>query len=128
MPDIEDCQGATLLFDGVELGTYISMSSSWSASGVHETTSKDSSVLGTGTNARVIRQYNCSSIEPGQVTVKFLGNASFKFLDTGIEGMLSISWPGGDYSGYGFVTQIDVDIVRGELVQLAMQFQFSGFY
>jgi len=127
MPDIEYSQGATLTFDGVELGTYISMNPSWSASGVHETTSSDSPILGVGTKTRVLRQYNCSAVEPGQVVVKFLGNPALSFGNMGKEGLLAITWTGGSYSGYGFATALDGEIVSGEVIKWFMEFRFSGY-
>jgi hypothetical protein len=128
MPYIEDSQGATLLFNGVELGTYVSMSPSWQTGNVHEVTSKDSQVLGTGTDARVLRQYNVSAMEPGQVQVRFLGNPTLRLDQIGVTGTLAIIWAGGAYSGNGFAIDLAGDIKAGELIQWSMTFQFSGYY
>jgi hypothetical protein len=128
MPDIGDSQGATLTFDGVELGTYISMSPSFSAGTVHETTNVTSPIYGSGANSRVQKQYNCTSVEPGQVVVKFLGNVDISFGEMGREGWLEITWPGGNYAGYGFATQLDGDVTAGEIIKWSMLFRFSGYF
>jgi hypothetical protein len=128
MPDIQDSQGATLLFNGVELGTYVSMLPSWQTGNVHETTSAISPVLGRGTDARVLRQYNVSAMEPGQVQVRFLGNPTLSLNQIGVTGTLAIVWPGGYYSGAGFAIDLNGDIKAGELIQWTMTFQFSGYF
>ena len=128
MPDVQNAQGATLTFNGVTLGTYISMSPSWAVGNVHETTSVDSQILGRGADARVLKQYNVSAMEPGSVVVKFLGNPELKLDQIGVTGRLAIVWPGGSYSGNGFATARDGDLAAGELIQWAMTFQFSGYY
>jgi len=128
VPNLEDSQGATLRFNGVTLGTYISMSPSWAVGSVHETTSKDSPIIGRGTDSRVLKQYNVSTMEPGSVVVNFLGNPTLSFDRMGVTGQLSISWDGGSYSGNGFATALDGDITRGELIKWSMTFQFSGYY
>lgn len=128
MPNIEDAQGATLLFNGVALGTYVSMSPAWAVGAVHDTTSSDSPILGRGTDSRVLKQYNVSTMEPGSVVVKFIGNPTLSLDQIGVTGQLAIYWPGGRYAGNGFATALDGDISRGELIQWSMTFQFSGYY
>jgi hypothetical protein len=128
MPDIGDSQGATLLFNGSELGTYLGMSPRWSVGSVHETTSKDSPILGSGTGARVLKQYNVSTMEPGTVEVRFLGNPTLNLNQIGNTGTLSIVWPGGQYAGKGFATELSGEIAVGELIRWSMTFTFSGYY
>jgi len=128
MADIEDSQTATLLFDGEELGVYVGMSPKWSVGSVHETTNKDSPILGSGTDARVLKQYNCTTMEPGMVEVRFIGNPNLTLQNIGKTGMLSISWTGGSYSGKGFAIDLQGDMASGELIRWSMTFQFSGYY
>ena len=128
MADIEDSQTATLLFDGEELGVYVGMSPKWSVGSVHETTNKDSPILGIGTDARVLKQYNCTTMEPGMVEMRFIGNPNLTLQNIGKTGMLAISWPGGSYSGKGFAIDLQGDMASGELIRWSMTFQFSGYY
>jgi hypothetical protein len=130
LPDaitVQDSQGATLTFNGVTLGYYVSISPSWSVSSSHETTSKDSPILGRGTDARILRQYNVSSVEPGQIAVNFIGNSDLDWNSIGVTGYLKVSWPGGSISGDGFMTDIQGDISAGELVRWSLTFKFSGY-
>jgi hypothetical protein len=128
MPDVQNSQGATLTFNGVTLGTYVSMSPSWAVGSVHEVTSLDSPVIGKATDSRVLKQYSASTMEPGSVVVKFIGNPTLSFDQIGVTGRLAISWSGGSYSGNGFATSLDGDISSGELIQWSMSFQFNGYY
>jgi len=127
VPNIEDSQGASVTFNGAALGTYVSMSPSWAVGSVHETTNINSPIVGRGTDSRVLKQYNVSTVEPGSVVVKFLGNPTLTYDQIGKTGQLNISWTNGSYSAKGFATALDGDISRGELVQWSMTFQFSGY-
>lgn len=128
MPDIPDSQGATLVFRGVTLGVLQTATPSFSAGNVSEVTSMRSPVVGSGQNARVLRQYNVTSIEPGTITARFLGSPGLARNDLGGPGILAFSWPsGGTLSGQAFLQQLDAEFAKGELIQWAAVFQFSGF-
>lgn len=127
MPDVPDSQGATIRFRGTLLGVLIGFSPSFSAGNVHEVTSQKATVVGTGQNARVIKQYNVTSIEPGTVTARFLGAADLARNDVGYPGSLVVSWSGGTLSGQAFLTDLQAEFSRGELRQWAATFQFNGF-
>lgn len=128
MPDIPDSQGATLYFNGQVLGVLQGVSPSFAAGNVHEVTNMRSPVVGTGQNARVIKQYNVTSIEPGTITARFLGSPDLARNDIGRPGFLVFSWPaGGSLSGPAFLQTLDAEFQKGELIQWAAVFQFSGF-
>jgi hypothetical protein len=128
MPDIQGSQGATLSFNGQQLGTYIGMSPRWSVGSVHETTNKNSPVLGSGADSRVLKQFAVSTMEPGTVEVRFLGNPTLNINQIGNAGTLSIVWEGGQYSGKGFATELSGEITAGDLIRWSMTFHFSGYY
>lgn len=128
MPDdVADSQGATITFRGTELGILTGFSPSFAVANVHEFTSVRSQVVGSGPNARVIKQYSATSIEPGTVTMRFLGAASLARNDCGLAGPLVIAWPGGSLTGDAFLEQLDADWTRGELRQWSGTFRFTGF-
>lgn len=127
MPDIPDGHGATLYFRGVALGPVQSVTPNFTAGNVQDFTSHRSSVIGAGQNARVLRQYNCTSIEPGTMQCKFLGSASLSRNDVGGPGTLSFSWPGAELSGQAFCSDLQADFAVGQLVQWSATFQFTGF-
>lgn len=127
MPDVPDSQGATISFRGTELGVLTGFSSAFAVGNVSEVTSVRSPVVGVGPTSRVVKQYACTSIEPGTVTMRFLGAADLSRNDCGAPGVLSIQWPGGALVADAFLEQLDADWTRGELRQWAATFKFTGF-
>lgn len=127
MPEIPDSQGATLYFKGVELGVLQGASPAFAAGSVHEVTSLRSPVIGSGQNARVIKQYNCTSIEPGTMQCRFLGTSDLARNDVGGPGTLVFSWPNGQISGAAFCSDLQADFSVGQLQQWTATFQFTGF-
>lgn len=128
MPDVPDSQGAVLSFSGVTLGVLVGAAPSFTAGNVHEVTSMRSQVVGAGQNARVVKQYNVTSIEPGTFTARFVGLPGFSRNDIGGPGTLTFTWPnGGQLSAAAFLETVDAELSRGELIQWAAKFRFSGF-
>ena len=127
MPNVPDSQSATLYFKGVALGVLQSVLPAFSAGHVSEMTSVRSPVIGEGQNARVIKQYNCTSIEPGTMQCRFLGAADLARNDVGGPGMLVFSWPGGQLSGAAFCSDLQAEFSVGQVRQWTATFQFTGF-
>lgn len=128
MPDVPDSQGAMLSFEGVTLGIVQGITPSFAAGNVHEVTSYRSPMVGVGQNARVIKQYNVTSIEPGTITARFIGLPGFSRGDVGYPGTLTLTWPsGGTLSAQAFLVSLDAELAKGEVVQWAATFQFNGF-
>jgi hypothetical protein len=128
VPDVPDSQGATLSFDGTVLGILRGVSPSFSAGNIHEVTSMRSPVLGAGQNARVLKQFNCTSVDTGSVTARFIGLPGFSRNDIGGPGTLTLTWPsGGTLSAAAVLEQLDAELTTGELVQWVARFKFTGF-
>lgn len=127
MPDIPDSQGATLYFNGVQLGVLQGVSPAFAAGGVQEVTSMRSPVVGQGQNARVLKQYNCTSIEPGTMQCRFLGTADLARNSVGGPGLLVFSWPNGQLSGQAFCSDLTADFAVGQVQQWTATFTFTGF-
>ena len=128
MPNIPSSQGAVLYFNGVMLGVLQAASPAFAVGNKHEVTSMRSPVVGVGQNARVLKQYNVTSIEPGTITARFLGSPDLARNDIGGPGILSFTWgSGARLSGQAFLETLDAEFVKGELIQWAAVFQFSGF-
>lgn len=127
MPDVPDSQGAALSFRGTYLGVLQGFTPSFTAGNVHEVTSMRSPVVGSGQNARVLKQYNCTSIEPGTVTARFIGSPDLSRADIGGPGTLVATWGSKTLSGQAFCSSLDAELTKGELIQWAAVFQFSGF-
>jgi hypothetical protein len=127
VPNIPDSQGATLFFNGVQLGVLQGAKPAFAAGGVQEVTSMRSPVLGSGQNARVLKQYNCTSIEPGTMQCSFLGAADLARNDVGGPGTLVFSWPDGEISGQAFCSDLQADFTVGQVRQWTATFTFTGF-
>ena len=128
MPNIPSSQGAVLSFRGQVLGVLQGVGLSVAVGNKHEVTSMRSPVMGVGQNARVLKQYNATSVEPGAITARFLGIPDLSVTDIGGPGVLVFSY---GYSstvvGQAFLESLDSEFAKGELVQWAAVFQLSGF-
>jgi hypothetical protein len=128
VPDIPSSQGAVLSFRGQVLGVLQNANPTFAVGNKHEVTSMRSPVIGSGQNARVIKQYNVTSIEPGTITARFLGSPDLARNDIGGPGVISFSWgSGATLSGQAFLETLDFEFAKGELIVWAAVFQFSGF-
>jgi hypothetical protein len=127
VPNIPSSQGAALFFNGQELGVLQNVNLSLAVGNKHEVTSMRSPVTGSASSARVIKQYNVTSIEPGTITARFLGLPDLTVLDMGKYGVLVFSYgSGGSVMAQAFLESLDSEFAKGELVQWAAVFQLSG--
>lgn len=125
---VRDSQSAKLLFDGKTIGVLVGVSPAYQVGNVHEVTDHQSPVIGDGPAARVLKQYNVTSIEPGTIQARFVGSPELTRDDIGRPGVLSFTWAGGGkLSGKAFATALDAEFKVGELIQWSATFQFSGF-
>jgi hypothetical protein len=125
--NIPSSQGAALSFNGQALGVLQNVSLSLTVGNKHEVTSMRSPVTGSASSARVIRQYNVTSIEPGTFTARFLGLPDLTVLDIGKYGVLLFSYGNGRaVQAQAFLESLDSEFAKGELVQWAAVFQLSG--
>jgi len=128
VPNIPSSQGAVLSFNGQVLGVLQNANPTFAVGNKHEVTNVRSPVVGSGQNARVLRQYNVTSIEPGTITARFLGSPDLARNDIGKPGVLSFTWgSGASLSGQAFLEALDAEFAKGELIVWAAVFQFSGF-
>jgi hypothetical protein len=127
VPDIPNSQGAALYFDGQQLGVLQNVSLSLAVGNKHEVTSMRSPVTGSASSARVMRQYNVTSIEPGTITARFLGLPDLGVLDMGKYGILLFTYGNGrTLRAQAFLESLDSEFAKGELIQWAAVFQLSG--
>lgn len=127
MPNIPTSQGSSLYFNGQQLGVLQNVSLSLAVGNKHEVTSMRSPITGSASSARVIKQYNVTSIEPGTITARFLGLPDLTVLDMGKYGVLVFSYGNGrTVRAQAFLETLDSEFTKGELVQWAAVFQLSG--
>ena len=128
---IEDSQGATVYWNGGSIGTYVSLSGGMAVAQAYETTSVDNAVIGTLGNSRVVKTYDATSVEPGAMTVRYLGTpggpgGSISRADIGKNGTLFIQWASWSIEAQAFISDWQFELARGELVQCALSFQLTG--
>ena len=127
MPNIPSSQGAALYFNGQALGVLQNVSLSLAVGNKHEVTSMRSPITGSASSARVIKQYNVTSIEPGTITARFLGLPDLGVLDIGKYGVLLFAYGNGrTVRAQAFLESLDSEFAKGELTQWAAVFQLSG--
>lgn len=128
MSDIPSSQGAVLSFRGQVLGVLQGVGLTVAVGNKHEVTSMRSPVMGAGQNARVLKQYNVTSVEPGTITARFLGIPGLNINDVGGPGVLVFSYGyGGTVIGQAVLETLDAEFAKGELIQWAAVFQLTGF-
>jgi len=127
VPNIPTSQGSSLYFNGQQLGVLQNVSLSLAVGNKHEVTSMRSPITGSASSARVIKQYNVTSIEPGTITARFIGLPDLTVLDMGKYGVLVFSYGNGrTVRAQAFLETLDSEFTKGELVQWAAVFQLSG--
>jgi 23S rRNA G2445 N2-methylase RlmL len=127
VPYVPDSQGAALFFNGQQLGVLQNVRLSVAVGNKHEVTSMRSPVTGSASSARVMKQYNVTSIEPGTITAVFLGLPDLVVTDVGKYGLLVFNYGyGSRVSAQAFLESLDSEFAKGELAQWAAVFQLSG--
>lgn len=119
-------QTSTVSFGGSPIGSVLSVSGSPGSAAFADITSADSTIVGTGSDARVIRESEVLSVDPGTVTVRLLGMPPYERNDIGSRATLAFSTPGGSMSFDAFIESFDVDASVGELLKGSVTFRFSG--
>lgn len=94
MPGLYSSHGTSVIFGGRTIGFLTGFDTEAKAGDVQEVTHVDSPVFGVGANARVLRQYDCTSIEPPTLSFTFWGPASFAPEDAGLKAQIVFDSPG----------------------------------
>ena len=99
MPGKQSAQGTTVTFDGVLIGWLTGFDEDCQAGEMVETTNVNSTVVGSGAGARVVKSYDCTSIEPPTFAFTFWGPPSYSATDVGKKGTLVFSGGGRAWTG-----------------------------
>lgn len=123
-------QGSSVAFGGFYLGRLRSWQVQPGTASFEEYTNVGSEVIGSGPDARVVRQYLCTAIDPGGVNLSFFGVAPFDKQDIGRRGVLSVTFDtGGGLSSFGleaYIEDFDGSGNVGEFIVGTAKFKFSG--
>jgi hypothetical protein len=119
-------QGSTVSFRGVEVGRLRSWKLQPGSATFEESTNVLSPVIGSGQDARVVKQYTCTAIDPGGVDLTVWGVPPFSDTDIGSRGTLSVVFDGGSLSREAYLETFDGSGNVGEFISGSARFKFSG--
>ena len=120
-------QGTTGSWGGARLGMLTSVQVRAGRSQLVDVTSVNATILGSGTNSRVLREVGVASVEPASVSLTaYSTGVSVSQNDRGDVRMLSVSGNGWGYSGNAILMDYNVSANVGGFVTVSMEFQFTG--
>lgn len=119
-------QGSTVTFDGDLLGSVLGWTVNPGTAQVSEVTGLDATTYGTGGDARIVKQRDCTAVDPGSVSVRLLGCPPYTTSDVGSKGMLNVAFDGGSVSAEAILTKFEVEGQVGDLLRGSAEFEFTG--
>ena len=125
MSGVTSSQGSTVSFDGTALGSLLSIAVQSQASSPVDVTYIGSSIVGSGSDARMVREVTVLSIEPTTVEVSFLGASGYSTTDPGNRGTLVITG-GVGLSATAILTGWGETVAVGEYVKGSASFVLTG--
>jgi len=118
-------QGSTVSF-GSAIASLLSIKIDASAGGTTDCTSTTSTILGSGAGARILKELDCTSVEPAKVSITFLGAGPFSVDDIGVKNTLSVSGTGFSVSAQAYLSKFGIGASVGEMVTGSAEFQLTG--
>ena len=119
-------QGATVSFNGAPIGRLTGFRVTQATAQFEDVTSVLSDVVGTGWDARIIREITCTALEPGGCDLTLFGCPAYVLEDIGLQRVLSINFDGGAIEGWAFLESFEVTGNVGQFLTGAARFRFSG--
>ena len=119
-------QGSNVSFAGTTIGRLTNWRASPGTARLEEVTNVGSTVIGTGSFARVVSQYECLGIDPGGADVSLRDCPPFGVNDIGRRGTLTVTFSTGSISLDAFLETWDVSGNVGEFLRGTARFRFSG--
>lgn len=119
-------QGSTVSFDGSALGQITDYTLDAGKAQTVDITTVESTIYGSGDNTRVMKQVDCTGIEPGKLTVRLLGCPPYAVADIGTKASLSVSFDGGSLGAEAILDGFTVDGAVGELLVGQATFTLTG--
>lgn len=126
MPGRYSSHGTYVTFDGVDIGYLTGFDTESKAGDVQEVTNVNSPVFGTGSNARVLKQYDATSIEPPTLSFEFWGPSSFAATDAGLKATIVFDSPGSVISGEAILVSFNHSGRSGQWSRGTASFQLTG--
>jgi len=126
MPGIYSSHGTTVSFNGVQIGYLTGYDWEVKAGQLVERTHVGSRVVGTGANARVVKEYDCTSVEPATLAFAFWGPPSFSTDDAGMKATIVFETAGVEISGPAILLSFSHAGRSGQWSTGVATFQLTG--
>lgn len=126
MPGQYSSHGAIVAFDGTEIGWLTDFDWEAAVAQLEEVTNVTSVVVGTGANARVVKEYDCTEIEPATLSFAFWGPPGVAATYVGRRASLEFSAPGATISGEAILKRIRHSGRAREWSRGYAEFQLTG--
>ena len=119
-------QGSTVSFDGTPIGRVTGFRASPGTAQFEDVTNVGSDVIGTGWDARVLREIACTGIEPGSVDINLFGCPPYLATDIGVAAQLVISFAEGGFEFVAHLETFDVTGSVGQFLTGSARFRIAG--
>lgn len=119
-------QGSAVSFGGKILGELLEFRLSPGVAQLSDATGVDGWKYGEGNERRLLKQVDCTTVDPGTVSVRLLGCPPYKDEDIGSRGALVVSFMGGSFSMEAILTKFEVEGSVGDLLRGSAEFAFTG--
>jgi len=126
VPGFYSSQGTTVTFNGTAIGYLTGFDAESKAGSLYETTNVTSPVVGSGANARVVKQYDATAVEPPTLSITFWGPPSFAATDAGFKANLVFDAPGETISGEAILVSFSHSGRANQWSTGAATFQLTG--
>jgi hypothetical protein len=126
MPGQYSSHDTSVSFDGVPIGWLTGFDWEAKAGQLFKKTNVTSRVVGSGSNARVVEEYDCTSVEPPTLSFTFWGPPSFAADDAGLRAEIVFDAPGATISGEAILVSFTHNGRAGQWATGAATFQLTG--
>ena len=122
---VNDAQGLKIVFDSITAENVITCQVAGGEASLVEATPLTAPVLGSGANARCVKQVRSGSVEPTTVSVTMLSpGLAVSTADRGKVGTLSVNNNVVSYSGQAVLLSTATSMSAGELPQQTVTFSY----
>lgn len=128
MPGVDSPQGTAVVFDNVAIGFLTGFDVEAKAGPLIDSTNVNSLVVGTSWSSRVVRWYDCTSVEPPTITITFWGPPTYSAYDCGKKGLLEFETQSKGVSGEAILLSWNYSGRPNQYTTGTATFQLTGSF
>lgn len=126
MPGRYSSQGTVVSFGGVNIGFLTGFDVQAKAGQLYDKTNVSSPIVGSGASARVLREYDCTSVDSITIQITFWGPPTYAVTDAGLKATIVFDAPGDEISGQAILTEWNHQGRAGQWTTGSASFQLTG--